>query len=83
MESRKPVLAISDELAVSVGIAWRHRTDAGRARWQVRVNRDPRSNLTLVVRMDESNASIRENKPTRAVISVTHCDFIFVYQSPA
>lgn len=58
--ARARVLTINDRFTVSLGVAWCQRTDAGRLRWKVRINRVFRSDMVLVIRMNEANDGVRD-----------------------
>jgi hypothetical protein len=58
--ARARVLTINDKFTVSLGVAWCQRTDAGRLRWKVRINRVFRSDMVLVIRMNEANDGVRD-----------------------
>jgi hypothetical protein len=52
------LLTIDDACLISLGSARAGVQGAGRVRWRVYANRNARSDLTLIVRMDSSNAKI-------------------------
>jgi hypothetical protein len=60
---RDPVsdmLHINDEFSASVVIARCHVTSAGGLRWKVRLDNGLRPDITIAVRMDSDNATVRD-----------------------
>jgi hypothetical protein len=60
---RDPVsdmLHINDEFSASVVIARCHMTSAGGLRWKVRLDNGLRPDITIAVRMDSDNATVRD-----------------------
>ena len=53
-------LLINDEFSASVAIARYQVSQAGTPRWTIRLERDPRPDLTIAVRMDSDNACPRD-----------------------
>ncbi|MBS0250688.1 MAG: recombinase family protein [Proteobacteria bacterium] len=53
-------LLINDEVSASVAIARCQVSEAGTARWIIRLQRNPRPDLTIAVRMDSANERPRD-----------------------
>jgi DNA invertase Pin-like site-specific DNA recombinase len=54
------LLIINEELRVSIVLCRHHQTGAGRSRWTIRLDEGLRPDITIAVRLDETNTCIQD-----------------------
>src|SRR6266481_1380590 len=60
LKTRHRLLTINGEFTVAIGVAWCSHRDGEKPTWIVHFAKRPSSDLCLVLRMDESNKTIRD-----------------------
>jgi DNA invertase Pin-like site-specific DNA recombinase len=54
------LLVVNDELMISIVLCRYHQTGAGNARWMIRLDEGLKPDITIAVRLDETNTGIRD-----------------------
>jgi DNA invertase Pin-like site-specific DNA recombinase len=60
IDEKTDLISVSDEWTVSIVLCRHQQSEAGTARWIIRLDEGLKPDITIAVRLDESNSSIRD-----------------------